>query len=336
MTAPAFIAVITTIQPPTRAVRELNQRLGEVAGRLVIAGDKKGPAAYDLPHTDFLPLAAQQASGFALAELLPTGHYARKNIGYLHAIRAGAPCIYETDDDNAPLPAWAPRTETVAAPRTVAGAGWINAYRYFSADRNIWPRGFPLEQLAADPAPASATAASFRAPVQQGLVNGSPDVDAVWRLTQNRPFDFDPAAPLALTAGQWCPFNTQSTWWWPAAYPLLYVPSHCSFRMCDIWKSFVAQRCLWALGAGVVFHAPEVVQERNPHDYLRDFHDEVPGYLQNARIADILSGLDLAPGEAAVADNLLACYDALIREKIFPPAEWPLVQAWIKDCAAAA
>ena len=77
MTAPALIAVITTIQPPTPAVRELNRWLGEVAGRLVIAGDKKGPAAYDLPHTDFLPLAAQQASGFALAELLPTGHYAR-------------------------------------------------------------------------------------------------------------------------------------------------------------------------------------------------------------------------------------------------------------------
>jgi hypothetical protein len=37
-----------------------------------------------------------------LAESLPTGHYARKNIAYLHAIRSGARCIYETDDDNAP------------------------------------------------------------------------------------------------------------------------------------------------------------------------------------------------------------------------------------------
>lgn len=141
--------------------------------------------------------------------------------------------------------------------------------------------------------------------------------------------------PVALAAGQWCPFNTQSTWWWPAAYPLLYVPSHCSFRMCDIWKSFVAQRCLWALGTGVVFHAPEVVQDRNPHDYRRDFEDEVPGYLHNARIADILTGLTLAAGEHAVADNLLACYQELIRHDIFPAAEWPLVQAWAKDCATA-
>ena len=102
--------------------------------------------------------------------------------------------------------------------------------------------------------------------------------------------------------------------------------------MCDIWKSLIAQRCLWALGVGVVFHAPEVHQDRNPHNYLRDFEDEVPGYLQNARIASILEKLTLAPGAAAVADNLLLCYQALVAENIFPPDEWPLVKAWLADC----
>ena len=101
--------------------------------------------------------------------------------------------------------------------------------------------------------------------------------------------------------------------------------------MCDIWKSFVAQRCLWALGAELVFHAPEVVQDRNPHDYRRDFEDEVPGYLHNARIAEILAGLFLAPGAAAVADNLRACYAALVGAQIFPPAETALVTAWLAD-----
>lgn len=328
---PELFAVVTTIQAPTPAVRELHRRLAAAGGRLVVAGDKKGPAAFDLPDCDFLSLETQRASGFALAEALPTGHYARKNVGYLHAIRAGAACIYETDDDNAPLATWAPRAETVANVRRVSGAGWTNAYRQFTGDPQIWPRGFPLERLADPVAPCAPAGAPVRAPIQQGLVNGSPDVDAVWRLTQDRPFDFEPRAPVALGPGQWCPFNTQSTWWWPAAYPLLYVPSHCSFRMCDIWKSFVAQRCLWALGAELVFHAPEVVQDRNPHDYRRDFEDEVPGYLHNARIAEILAGLSLAPGEAAVADNLRACYAALVAERIFPPAETALVAAWLAD-----
>ena len=331
---PSLYAVVTTIQPPTAAVRELHRRLAEGGGRLIVAGDQKGPASFDLPECDFLSLANQQASGFSLAGLLPAGHYARKNIGYLQAIRAGAACIYETDDDNAPLLGWGLRRERVERARVLSGAGWVNVYRHFTADPQIWPRGFPLERLAAPPLPGLNEAKTVRAPIQQGLVNGSPDVDAIWRLTQDRSFDFDVREPLWLGPGQWCPFNTQSTWWWPAAYPLLYVPSRCSFRMCDIWKSFVAQRCLWALGCGVVFHAPEVRQDRNPHDYARDFKDELPGFLQNARIAEILSGLSLADGEGRVAENLHACYSALVSAGIYPADEIKLVEAWLSDVAS--
>jgi hypothetical protein len=43
--------------------------------------------------------------------------------------------------------------------------------------------------------------------------------------------------------------------------PLLYLPSHCCFRMTDIWRSFIAQRCLWELGHWVVCQAPELELE---------------------------------------------------------------------------
>jgi hypothetical protein len=134
---------------------------------------------------------------------------------------------------------------------------------------------------------------------------------------------------VMVQPGQWCPFNTQSTWWWPEVYPLLYVPSYCSFRMCDIWKSFVAQRCLWELGTGVVFHAPEVYQERNPHDLMRDFSDEVVGYEKNDRIASILQDLQLKPGKESVKQNLITCYTALVDEKVFPDTELTLLDAWL-------
>jgi hypothetical protein len=112
---------------------------------------------------------------------------------------------------------------------------------------------------------------------------------------------------------------------------LLYLPSFVSFRMTDIWRSFIAQRCLWALGHGVVFHGPEMFQDRNPHNLLRDFEQEIPGYLGNARIAEILEVLPLLPGESKVGHNLRLCYEALIAEGIVPAQEMLLVECWLHD-----
>ena len=101
--------------------------------------------------------------------------------------------------------------------------------------------------------------------------------------------------------------------------------------MTDIWRSFVAQRCLWELGQGVTFHPPEVEQQRNVHDYLKDFEDEVPGYVKNKQIIQILEPLTLKPGPAAVSENLLACYEALVAKAILQPKELDLVRAWVTD-----
>src|SRR5258706_5657027 len=188
----------------------------------------------------------------------------------------------------------------------------------------IWPRGFPLERIqdaaTFDAARADAEGLVTSA-IQQGLADGSPDVDAVWRLTMDRPFTFAGGASVCLSAGAWCPFNSQSTWWWPEAYPLMYLPSFCTFRMTDIWRSFVAQRCLWELGQGVTFHAAEVVQERNAHDLLKDLAEEVPGYLKNEAIRRRLEGLTLRAGEGNVAENLVRCYEALVTDGVFAAEE---------------
>ena len=330
--------VVTTIQPPTESIVGLVQRLHQNGGKLVVAGDKKGPAAYDNPGSGawpvkFLDLNEQLETPFKLARLSPTGHYARKNIGYLWAIAQGATCIYETDDDNVPNESWRVRAESIprihVVPSPKSASRWINIYGYFS-EENIWPRGLPLDETRR-PCPTAEPEGSAHAPVQQGLVNGSPDVDAIWRLILDRPFEFEAGESVFLDRGNWCPFNTQSTWWWPVAYPLLYIPSYCSFRMCDIWKSFVAQRCLWELGAGVAFHAAEVVQDRNLHDLMRDFQEEIPGYQNNRRIAEVLMAAELRPGQGYVSDNLRTCYECLVEAEIFPARELELLEAWRHD-----
>jgi hypothetical protein len=217
--------------------------------------------------------------------------------------------------------------------RVAKQTGWTNAYRYFSKE-NIWPRGLPLDESVVSKELQSRDDLSCKkieAPIQQGLANGSPDVDAIWRLVLDREFFFDAGPSVLLPPGAWCPFNSQSTWWWPEAYPLMYLPSHCSFRMTDIWRSFIAQRCLWELGHGVVFHAPEVYQARNEHDLMRDFEDEVAGYLRNKELTSILDTLQLESGLGAQADNLLACYRDLIDADFFPDSECELVWAWVED-----
>ncbi len=328
---PKLYSVITTIQPPTPAVRGLCRCLRRVGGHLLVLGDRKGPREYPLAGAELFGLERQLALPLRLPRLLPVNHYTRKNVGYLVAISRAAELIYETDDDNVPAPGWQPRARTVRA-RRVSGLRWCNVYRYFSRDL-IWPRGFALNQIApAGKRPLSrGPAASVTSPIQQGLVDGSPDVDAIWRLTQDKPFQFQRGASIALMSGVWCPFNTQSTWWWPEAYPLMYLPSFCTFRMTDIWRSLVAQRCLWALGGAVTFHGPEVVQRRNVHNLLKDFEDEVPGYLANERIVQLLQELHLETGVEAAGANLVRCYETLIRQGIFPRQELPLVKAWLAD-----
>lgn len=327
-------AVLTTIHPPTDYTRALAKRLEPTGGQIVVVGDRKGPSSYVLPATTFLSYRDQLAMPLSLAKSLPVDHYSRKNIGYLKAISEAATLIYETDDDTAPNELWQIRSRETSAITAPSKSGWLNVFRLFTAE-NIWPRGFPLRAindkstlLAQHDLPP---VASVIAPVQQGLIDISPDVDSVWRLVFNREFRFSRGPSIQVPPGTWCPFNSQTTWWWPEAYPLLYLPSYCSFRMTDIWRGLIAQRCLWEIERGVVFHAPETNQIRNVHDLMRDFEDEVPGYLGNDRLVAILEKLRLEPGFACVTGNLNRCYRGLVDGGFFPAKEMDLLTGWLHD-----
>ena len=211
------------------------------------------------------------------------------------------------------------------------GRGWINVYRYFS-DSLIWPRGFPLDCIHQCQAPwSSLSIADFDAPIQQGLADEAPDVDAIYRLIFSDPVYFRRGSSIALPPGCWCPFNSQNTTWWSDAFPLLYLPSSCTFRMTDIWRSFVAQRIAWENNWALLFHAATVRQERNAHNLLRDFADEVPGYVHNRTIAERLEALTLVPGLANIPENMRVCYELFVREQLVDKTELTILDAWLDD-----
>jgi hypothetical protein len=90
--------------------------------------------------------------------------------------------------------------------------------------------------------------------------------------------------------------------------------------MTDIWRSFVAQRCLWELNSGVSFHSATVLQERNVHSLLRDLEDEVPAHLLNDKIQVALEAISIDAQDMLC--NVTICYEALVNSRLIPQMIW--------------
>jgi hypothetical protein len=202
---------------------------------------------------------------------------------------------------------------------------WFNVYSLFGAE-TVWPRGLPLEYVLHANKAARVERQESRALIVQSLANDNPDVDAVFRMTRLLPVTFSNRAPVALRPGTWCPFNSQATLFRQEVFPLLYLPSCCSFRMTDIWRSFVAQRCLWEMGDGVVFRAPDVYQERNDHNLLRDFMDEVPGYRHNEAIRLALESCKVDKHDLHA--SMARCYETLVEKTFVGADELQILRRW--------
>lgn len=316
--------VATSIFPPTEALRAF-ARLPE--WHLVVVGDMKTPPDWALDGVTYLSPEAQEALGFETTRLLPWNHYSRKMIGYLFAMSRGARLIADTDDDNAPKEGWK-RPDFESEFDVLEGGGFVNVYRYFS-DSYVWPRGFPLHLLRAKEAATVSGRRLIDVGVWQFLADGDADVDAIYRLVFDRPVTFASRPALALGRGVVCPFNSQNTFFTKDVFPLLYLPSYVTFRFTDILRGLVAQPVLWESGLHLAFGPATVRQQRNPHDYLADFSDEIPMYLQ-AEAAFDAAATAVSSG-VSIAENLRAAYEGLEKRGIVEPRERILLEAWLAD-----
>lgn len=325
-TTPKKFLIITSIAEPTAAV------LAYAAmpdWHVVLVGDRKGPHRVTDPRITFLDIGQQQRSGFAYAAHCPENHYARKNLGYLHAMAQGAEIIAETDDDNLPLAGWG--AEVDFSPRAVAqatGGRYFNAYRAFT-DEPVWPRGFPLREICR---PAGAAVGGTPAPAEvavwQELADEDPDVDAIYRLTRGGKVTFRPGRRIVLGPGVYCPFNSQNTFWRREAFAALFLPGRVGMRYCDILRGYVAQRLFWAQSFRLGFGPATVRQLRNEHDLMRDFADEQVMYREVEAVVGVLESLRL---EGGMGDGLVAVYGALASAGLVTAEELAAARAWVAD-----
>jgi len=335
--------IITTINAPTPSILRY---VADPALDVIIVADRKTPEeAYAGLDCEFLSLARQKELAPAFDALLPFNHYSRKNMGYIWAARKGYECLIETDDDNLPYEDWTaksvrPDHVANASHFAVVGPKFVNVYRLFT-DKHIWPRGLPLSRVLDHDShrhvqPASAKGFFDDVSIIQGLADGDPDVDAIFRLTAAEslsPVSFaKTGAYYKIGPTQYCPGNTQNTVWRHRAdYPLLYVPSYVSFRFCDILKMYVAQAFVRHAGRSMVFQGATVFQDRNPHDYFKDYLQECEMYVHVDRLIVLLDEGLASGGFASGPDGLKAFYARLVSEGIVKDArELPLLAAWIE------
>lgn len=328
-----FAAVITTINEPNPGMNQLLEYGKSSSAPVIVVGDTKTPESWSSTEFDYLSIPTQIDLFPEFAEALPTRHYARKNLGYLRARSTGAEWIYETDDDNIPTSSpFFPREVRTTAEEFQSSSSWLNIYECFgySSDTQrpdvLWPRGFDLRSIRNNASLDKHV--EVDAPVQQGLADGDPDVDAIYRLALGNLVTFNKRESIALKRNQICPTNSQTTWWHSSAQQLMYLPSTCTFRLTDILRGYVAWRILQERNETVVFHSPIVRQDRNEHDLLRDFRDEVELYLQSGTLIDDLLQLNLSGIDTS--DQLVACYELLVNSGVVNQSELTLLNLWNK------
>jgi hypothetical protein len=285
--------VITTINPPRSKVKEFL----ELGWCVVIVADLKTPhdewGSFFAEGLHFFSLEDQYRKYPVLSKLIGENTYARKNLGYLFATEKGAEIIFDTDDDTF-LRSSTLEIVTGRQPFEhflVTGEGWFNPYVTFAPGSGLWPRGYPLTEVALDrrrpnPNLRIEKVGVTQPEILQTLVNLEPDVDSIFRMTVTNEILEFPASKTLLHI-DWpviTPANTQSTFWFNRSlFTYLYIPTTVSFRFTDILKMFIAQSKIRISYAGFLTD-----QIRNPHDLMKDFASEIECFIHTSQVTELL------------------------------------------------
>lgn len=318
--------VITSIYKPTESVLSFSKKADY---QLVVVGDKKTPSDWFCENVTYLSIDKQSQIGSHLNKELPYNHYCRKMMGYLYSITNGADAIVDTDDDNIPNDNWNFPEYCDAYSTINENIGFINIYQLYT-DKSIWPRGLPIKFITKNfKLDKELKKKNCRVGIWQGLADEDPDVDAIYRLTNDQPVYFDKREPIVLGKGTITPFNTQNTIITKDLFPLLYLPAYVSFRFTDILRGLIAQPIMWLYDYRLGFTNATVVQNRNPHDYFEDFLSEIPMYENCEKVIDITN--KVIHSQESIQNNLFNTYDELHKNNIVESKELITLEAWIKD-----
>ncbi len=322
--------VLTTINNPNVVIKKISEYSERNKWQFIVIGDKKTPGNFKLHYGEFYSLKNQKKINLKFARICPLNNYARKNIGYLIAMK-NSKVIIETDDDNIPNKDFFDERKLEHKVSSVKNKGWVNIYDFFLKKKEfIWPRGVPLDELNNNLIHTKKKQ-NKKFFLQQNLCDKNPDVDSIYRIINNNNININFKKKKISLGNSLSTFNSQNTTWFKHLFPLMYLPVTCTMRCTDIWRSIITLRIMHLNNDKILFNSPTVSQYRNPHDLINDFIDEIPMFENDKIIYEALSNLSLKKGIENYANNMLKCYQKLIELKIINKKEISFLEAWLYD-----
>jgi hypothetical protein len=332
--------ITTTIYVPT-VLRQYRASDPDVL--MIIAGDTKTPhdevqaLCDELGHAIYLTPKDQERLGYACSEVIGWRSIQRRNIALLEALRLGAQVVLSVDDDNAPrrIGYFEDLREAFKGKMGAVFEGdkWFNLGD--NADERFYYRGYPFSERIEPRKPwlsKLVEPGQLRVGIVNGRIYGDPDINAIDRYPHGGPRvrnyrAYHPTYTDPRTT--WTPINSQNTAYVRELAPLAFVLPGIG-RYDDIWASYIAQRVMEATDYHVYFGEPSVVQERNPHDWLKDLENEIYGMRHTEAFCEELKSVPIDDG-ASVLENMEAV--RLGAARLLPRQTRDFFGAWIDDVA---
>lgn len=283
--------------------------------RFIVIGDKKTPAevkkfceqlqkdsGYEIEFYDIDDQRNFMKPYIALHDHIPYNCIQRRNIGLLRAYQTGADTIITIDDDNYVQldDDYVTHQRVVGTQRTVtklsSNTGWYNVCEMLVEEHSLpfYHRGYPLKYRWIQ-SETTTTQEEAKIVVNAGLWLEAPDIDALTWLDlpiRTTAYKSEYQAGIALAPGTWSPFNSQNTALAREVIPGYFLSPYLK-RYDDIWASYIVKKIADHLGHVLHFGPPVVKQNRNIHNYLKDFDAERLGMEATGQFVDALRNFDL-------------------------------------------
>ena len=335
---------MNSFSPPTSIFLGLLNNLE--SWKIVVLGnnktnDKYWKALNNSNKLVYLSNNDQNNLGYSSIKYIDNFSYFRKNIGYLYAIQHGATEIYEIEEDiiiedtndldfklNNNLINYCIRNDSM----------FINPYINFG-DKNIWPRGFRINDLGKDFnnnfSILNSSQLIIKPLIYQGLINGFPDIDTIFFQTMiktNQIFNYNLSKnyPLLYFPGYYTPINSMNTKYLYEMFPFLLLPTTVNKELSDIYRGYIMQRFAWGLNGTVIYHYSSFYRKNFGNLFHNKFINGKDIYHNLDNFLTILEMKDY-PKINDYIKLLIHLINNLISNKFLKENDLYLYKAFIKD-----